>query len=480
MKQRSPSTLTLVKAGLLVLLLLSTTACELLLDDDNTTSTLPQSATPIDVSVPGFSGSALLVVNTSTGLSNTSQSSGKLPTSGRILRTLQQIARRSGVCFSVRKNNTSQATKNKRLQQHTGPVQSLTASDTTASFLTYNFATEDESDPITIEATLRYSGSHCLLYVETGVDYLLIKDAQGINHRAAVDWSDIGERFDSEIYPRETALFGLPEDVDDNNKVILLYYNFNRGSLDENASTGFIAGYFYPGDLTPQFGGYSNEKDMVNMNIVCTSVTQNEETLAHEFTHLANYSERVLNRGLSQLDTWINEGLAECGAHVGLNNPLYSQIDRMKDDPYIRNGLIPLFEWTSTAQQYSLAYTFFQYVKDQSSQGEAIWGSIANHPYSDYRSIETLLTSESGSEFESFKNILVGFHMANIVNQPTGSYGYKGDPVFEDFGTLSAPSSSQVYLASGGAVYLYPSQSNLNDYIPRGSGSHIEFYRINP
>ena len=464
-----------------LILFLSSTGCDLIKEE----STPNRNASVTDITISGYTNSALIILNTSVALSNTQSLAGNLPTSISQLSLLQQTLPNPATCLSGSAiyplffRNTPQRQGHFRLAE--SDIESLTEADTAASFKTFDLARPTSTRPITINAVLQYAGSKCLIYVETGIDYLLIKNpSTGAISQQDVDWSTIGRRFDDSMYPRETNYFGAPYDVDHNNKVIILYYAFNRGSLDETSTTGFIAGYFFPGDLVPIRGYYSNRKDMLYMNILSVTVTQNMETMAHEFQHLLTYSERVIRKNLPEFDTWINEGMAECGAHIGLNTPLYSQIARVKTDHYIRNGITPLFEWSSTAQQYALVYTFLQYIKNQSIHGESLFESIADSPYGDYRSISTLLTSETGTPFTSFKSIIESFHIANVVNQPTGPFGYKNDPTFVGFGNLPPPSLSLVTLSSGGAVYFYPSKSDLQNFNPKNFGNNISYYRINP
>lgn len=163
-----------------------------------------------------------------------------------------------------------------------------------------------------------------------------------------------------------------------------------------------------------------------------------------------------------------------------LGIPLTGQFNLMKHDSYIRNGVTPLIKWTSTAQQYALSYTFFQYVRLQSTKGNTILANINIHPYPDYRSIEAELTTETDSEFTDFQSIVSAFHIANIVNQSNGIYGYKGEDAFSDFGGLEAPNIPNVSLSSGAAVYYYPTQEDLANFTPKNSGNNIVFYRINP
>lgn len=431
----------------------------------------------VEINIPSYNQSALAIINTNLKTYNSGQSIGTLPSALTLLKQVSDSILKPAPCLQFKINPSfTKYAPNFKLQE----IESLTENNPTASFKTYNIESESATSPIVIEGTLKYAGTKCLIYVETGYNTLLKKNSNGTETPLSIDWSIIGQLFDSKIYPNETSLFGFPEDVDNNQKVVIFYYKFNRGSLNENQDTGFIAGYVWPYDLIRYQNYYSNQKDIIYMNLTCRTVSQNIETLAHEFQHVLNISERTINRNLEIQDTWINEGMAECGAHIGLNSPLTSQLEAMKTDPYIRNGLIPLIEWSSTAQQYSLSYTFFQYVRLQSIKGNTILANINLHPYGDYRSIESELTTEPNTLFTNFQSILASFHIANIVNQPTGIYGYKNDAMFNNFNNLASPTLSDITLYSGGGVYYYLTQTELQNFKPQNYGKNIIFYKINP
>ncbi len=129
---------------------------------------------------------------------------------------------------------------------------------------------------------------------------------------------------DTRIAPLDVQTFGGVSDVDGNGVVIALLTPVvnrlvTRIACEQN---GFIAGFFFPGDLAPH-GAYNNGEiyysvvpDPDSLASCAHTVAAVEQltppTFAHELEHMINYGQHVLSRpsGPGPEEGWLDEGLA--------------------------------------------------------------------------------------------------------------------------------------------------------------------------
>jgi hypothetical protein len=142
------------------------------------------------------------------------------------------------------------------------------------------------------------------------------------------DYQQIGDEFRDLIYPTDVSYFGTPLDLDANSRIIILYTP-EVNKLTEAGNPGsFVGGFFWAGDLFPTTGAngcaQSNFAELfyllspdptgtINGNIRNTSQVRQgtRGTIAHEFQHMINASERIRSPIEQPLeDVWLDEGLA--------------------------------------------------------------------------------------------------------------------------------------------------------------------------
>ncbi|RKU18769.1 hypothetical protein C6503_08935 [Candidatus Poribacteria bacterium] len=162
----------------------------------------------------------------------------------------------------------------------------------------------------TVSAVLRGIGSFCYIFVE---------EAEWNTRVTAETVASIVHAFEvatpanpkQGIYPTLTAFFGLPPDIDENGRIILLLLNIQ----DANHPSQYTAGFFNPADQdrgvlrTPGLRGFpirSNEADMLYIDT--QPLNPNSEVahnvIAHEFLHLIHW------RHDPHEATWVDEGCA--------------------------------------------------------------------------------------------------------------------------------------------------------------------------
>jgi hypothetical protein len=170
----------------------------------------------------------------------------------------------------------------------------------------------------TITATAKYISTRAIIYTD---------DASPAGGFSDTELQAIATEFDNLIYPTDVDYFGTPLDLDNNSRIIILYTP-EVNKLTPANSQGFIGGFFFVGDLFPSSGSNSCQQSNVaeifyalapdpggtiNGNVrTTTSVRQGTRgTIAHEFQHMINGSERIRSPIAQSFEsTWLDEGLA--------------------------------------------------------------------------------------------------------------------------------------------------------------------------
>jgi hypothetical protein len=182
------------------------------------------------------------------------------------------------------------------------------------------------------------------------------------------DFQQFGEFFDDHAWPLVTGSFGLPSDIDANNRAVVFFtVAVNELSANNNQpqnAGSYVGGFFYNRDLFPNSScSGSNVAEMFYMlvpdpsgdptpggrrpfglNFVKTKVPT---LLVHEFQHLVNDSRRLhVNKAPVWEETWLNEGLS----HITEEMMFYRAAPEM--DP--RQNIGPA-SFTQSAQREAFA-----------------------------------------------------------------------------------------------------------------------------
>jgi hypothetical protein len=148
---------------------------------------------------------------------------------------------------------------------------------------------------------------------------------------SAADYQRFAVRFDTLVYPVDVANFGAPADIDQNERIVLLFTKAVNELTPRNSGS-YVGGFFYDRDLfpiadSPQFAGCKGSNvgelfyllapdptGVVNGNIRRTGFVDSVTTsvLAHEFQHLINASRRLFVSTTAEdfEIVWLNEGLS--------------------------------------------------------------------------------------------------------------------------------------------------------------------------
>jgi len=183
-------------------------------------------------------------------------------------------------------------------------------------------------DFTTVTATAQYISNKAIIYTD---------DAAPPGGFTATDFQDIANEFDNLIYPTDLAYFGTPLDLDNNGRVIILYTPVVNKLTPAGNPGGFVGGFFFAGDLFPVTAApdqiscaQSNFAEIfyvlapdpngtINGNVRTTSTVRQgtRGTIAHEFQHMINASNRIaspIDQGFE--DTWLDEGLSHFAEDV--------------------------------------------------------------------------------------------------------------------------------------------------------------------
>ncbi|MGL6104921.1 immunoglobulin-like domain-containing protein [Romboutsia sp.] len=309
------------------------------------------------------------------------------------------------------------------------------------SFYVYNF-TDDENE--SINATLLYSGTKANVWVN---------DNQ-ISSSGAIK---LGQEFDNNLYNKVANNFGKESDVDGDGKVNILCYDIQDGF---NGSGGYIAGYFYGGDLYNI--QYSNKSEifyidtypaMSSNNTYDVDVTQCYSTLAHEFQHMINFNQTIfLENTVSDMDVWLNEGMSMAAEQIYTQNSLTERIDYYNYAKSIKNGHSVLYwdYYGDTLSNYSLSYLFLQYFRIQVGQGDKIFSELQSLKNNNYKDIECLIQKYIDPNM-TFGQFMTNFRVALLKNEATGKYGFKGETGFNKIEDCIY-SGQGISMKGGGAI----------------------------
>jgi hypothetical protein len=166
-----------------------------------------------------------------------------------------------------------------------------------------------------VGAVARSVGTHIAIYIDT------LAPSPGIS---TSELDSLKTVFDTRLYALDTVTFGHVSDIDSNTVVIVLMTNqVNKLIPKAQCSSGYIAGFFFPGDLAPGFSTTYNNGEIFYSIVADSTGTlscahKNSDinlvtpvTFTHEFQHMISFVEHVLVKGGNSEDGWLDEGLSK-------------------------------------------------------------------------------------------------------------------------------------------------------------------------
>jgi hypothetical protein len=214
-------------------------------------------------------------------------------------------------------------------------------------------------------AKLERKTEHAYFYVDT--------EAQTIS-QANLD--RLASEFEDKIYPRVTAVFG-PESkpgVDGDGRLFIVV----SPAVDNFGKEKGLMGYFWSRDMLPASGAgsHSNQKEALFMTDKLFDYPELTSfgTLAHEFQHLINFSQKAIRSGYTMVEeTWLDEGLAMYAMEVaGYGLPagdkhIAKDLNEFQQTP----SAYSLTDWSGNPHgfSYGQSYLFVRYMVDRHGPG---------------------------------------------------------------------------------------------------------------
>src|SRR6267143_5406959 len=174
----------------------------------------------------------------------------------------------------------------------------------------------------TVVAFARKVGAHIAVFQDRS------DEANG-RALSTFDLDTLGALFDTLLYVADTSAFGRESDIDANGRVIVLMTGKVHSLVPAPCTNGYIAGFFYGGDLLTGFTGgnasevfYSIVPDPSAMLSCLHSAAGVKHTVPgtfiHEFQHMISFNQHVLLRGsFTGEELWLNEGLSHYAEELG-------------------------------------------------------------------------------------------------------------------------------------------------------------------
>jgi hypothetical protein len=172
-------------------------------------------------------------------------------------------------------------------------------------------------------ARLAFIGANVLVYVDT------LAPANGFT---STQLQTFGAYFDQTLYPIDTTAFGVPSDVDQNGRVIMLMTPAVNAlvSATDCENQGYVAGFFDDEDLGGGLGDPNSNQGEIFYSIVpdpagassCAHSVDDvgfavPSTFLHELQHLISFSQHVVIHHSNPEYGWLDEGLSIVAEELG-------------------------------------------------------------------------------------------------------------------------------------------------------------------
>ncbi len=351
------------------------------------------------------------------------------------------------------------------------PVQSSALEPQAREFFVFtniNGSTLNPDDFTLVTADLKYEGSHTLLYVDQRTHFSCIDDNEA---------EALGIKFEQDIHPTNNATFGFESDINHDDKVVILLTPIvNEMTPLGGASTGYIAGFFMPGDLLPTYvpTGVSNGMEIYysmvpDPNPEYGNVYEKEPALdviegviAHEFQHMIMFNYRVLIFGNGYSGTymeelWIEEGMAHIAEDV--NN--HDESNRRRANLFLNDpGDVTLIHGGDDLEERGASFLFLRYLGDRF--GEDIFRDIVQTKKTGTANIEEVTGHSFKEMFSDWAATMYFENRGLTPNDP--KYAYTSIDFAADFDPLRIKPSNICSSPATGDVRSYGPEFILMEF----------------
>lgn len=275
---------------------------------------------------------------------------------------------------------------------------------------------------VQVTAKAAYVGEHCYVFVDDKLDAGAL----------AAKIQLMGQAFDTQIFPTNSRLFGSPvaSGVNGDARITLLV-SPAVGNYGEDTTIGYftVRDLFKPeDDPSLPLLKRSNQRLMLYMSSYVVSRGQAPDylgTIAHEFEHLINASQRLFATGAKNTeDVWLDEGLAMYAMEAngyglgGSGGVVYSHVAAYQASP----ERYSLTNWKLNPDEsaYGAVYLYTTYLVDRF--GEDILKQLITSPAVGVANVQGVL----GTHDTSFEQVFEEWTAANMFDHT----GVSDDPRF--------------------------------------------------
>lgn len=313
----------------------------------------------------------------------------------------------------------------------------------------------DISGRSSITATDRVIGMNAYYFVD---DFYWNSIASPEQNTLIANITALSNEFDSVIYPKMHEFYGsewIPG-IDGDKKIYILLTD-----IKNDAAKGSYGGYFsttneYSKKLLDEYKKnqlealekekkidlaagkntdsyarkenkiksiFTNEKELLYLNVSFMDEPSMKSFLAHEFQHMISWREKI-NISNSDEEVWLNEALSEYApTALGYDNPYKGSTLESSVNDFNRNPSDPLVEWKNTNNDYSSVNIFMQFLAGR--YGTNILKLITAAPKTGIAAINEALQKIDSRA--SFSNVFSDWVVTNYFNGRTiqdKKYGY--------------------------------------------------------
>ena len=233
-----------------------------------------------------------------------------------------------------------------------------------------------------VAAKARVVGQHIAVYVDS------LAPAAGLD---SAELDSLKQVFDTRLYPIDTTAFGGVSDIDSNSVVIVLMTGIVN-SLVTRAQchlSGFVAGFFFAGDLDPTFASQFNHGEIFysvvadpDSTLSCPHTAAQLDnltpvTFVHEFQHMISFVQHVLVRGGNSEEGWLDEGLSKYAEELAGRS--YLPGDQQHFSNYVIGDVFDAYQYlsapssspllipedTGSLAEIGASWLFTRYIVDQ-------------------------------------------------------------------------------------------------------------------
>jgi hypothetical protein len=170
-------------------------------------------------------------------------------------------------------------------------------------------------DYVQVAATARYVGSHAAIFLDDAAP------TEGGYSQADLD--AIGTLFDDHIHPIDVTSFGAETDVNGDGLVLVLLTD-RVTRLAGCGQGNLVVGLFFAVDLLQGHVGSNNAEIFYGLTPDAScgvtremAVQRLPTVFIHEFQHMINYGQKVIQRSGEAEDVWLDEGLSGMAEELG-------------------------------------------------------------------------------------------------------------------------------------------------------------------